>query len=72
MHTGGEKTLTDVVNFYNKGGGTHDAYLDRLMVPLGLTDQEVGALVAFMTRAMTSLNTEVANVTPIPTSELPK
>ncbi|MCX5800141.1 MAG: cytochrome-c peroxidase [Candidatus Eisenbacteria bacterium] len=72
MHTGGEKTLTDVVNFYNKGGGTRDAYLDRIMVPLGLTDQEVSALVAFMTRAMTSLNPEVAAVTPIPASVLPK
>jgi cytochrome c peroxidase len=72
MHTGGEKTLTDVVKFYNKGGGTDDANLDRLVVPLGLTDQEVEALVAFMTRAMTSLNPEVANVKPIPASELPR
>jgi len=72
MHTGGERTLRDVVLFYNKGGGSHDANLDPLMVPLGLTNQEVEALIAFMTRAMTSLNPEVANVEPIPASELPE
>lgn len=72
MHTGGEKTLRDVVNFYNKGGGAHDVFLDPLIVPLGLTDEEVNALVAFMTRAMNSLNPEVANVKPVQASELPR
>jgi len=72
MHTGGDKTLTDVINFYNKGGGTHDNNLDPLVVPLGLTNQEIAALVAFITRAMTSLNPEVADVRPIPTSDLPR
>ena len=72
MHSGGEKTLRDVVMFYNKGGGTSDKNLDPLMVPLGLSAEEVDALVAFMTRAMTSLNPEVVDVTPVPASDFPE
>lgn len=71
MHDGSEKTLEDVVDFYNKGGGD-DPNLDPLIVPLGLTDEEKRALVAFMRKALTSLNPEVNNVEPIPISELPK
>jgi cytochrome c peroxidase len=70
MHNGLEKTLEDVVLFYNRGGSP-DANLDRLVVPLGLSDKEVKALVAFMSRAVTSINPEVADVKPIPASELP-
>jgi cytochrome c peroxidase len=72
MHSGSEKTLEDVVKFYDKGGGKGDPNLDPLIVPLGLSKEEVKALVAFMTRAMTSTNPEVANVKPIPLSDLPK
>ncbi|HUV64134.1 MAG TPA: cytochrome c peroxidase [Sedimentisphaerales bacterium] len=72
IHTGREETLEDVVRLYNRGGGLNDANLDVLMVPLGLSEDEVQALVAFMTRAMTSTNPEVANVKPVPQSELPK
>jgi cytochrome c peroxidase len=72
MHNGTEKTLEDVVELYNKGGRTGDPYISPLIVPLGLTKSEKKALVAFMTTAMTSLNPEVANVKPIPASELPK
>ncbi|MFH2048902.1 MAG: cytochrome c peroxidase [bacterium] len=72
MHTGKEATLEDVVRLYNRGGGTSDANLDALMVPLGLSEEEIQALVAFMTRAMTSTNPEVANVKPLLQSELPK
>jgi cytochrome c peroxidase len=71
MHNGSEKTLEDVVNFYNKGGGK-DPNLDPLIVPLGLSKQEVKALVAFLKRSMVSTNPEVADVKPIPSSELPK
>jgi cytochrome c peroxidase len=71
MHNGIEKTLEDVVQFYNRGG-SGEGNIDRLMVPLGLSEKEVQALVAFMTRAVTSLNPEVANVKPIPASELPQ
>jgi cytochrome c peroxidase len=72
MHNGSEKTLEDVVELYNKGGRTGDPNVSPLIVPLGLNKSEKKALVAFMTNAMTSLNPEVANVKPIPASELPK
>lgn len=72
MHNGSEKTLEDVVDLYNKGGRIGDPNISPLILPLGLTKGEKKALVAFMTTAMTSLNPEVANVKPIPASELPK
>jgi len=72
LHSGSEKTLEDVVEFYNQGGGKGVKNLDPMMVPLGLSKKEVKALVAFMTHALTSLNPEVANVKPIPASDLPK
>jgi cytochrome c peroxidase len=72
LHTGGEKTLEDVITFYNKGGGTTDPNLDRMMVPLDLSKGEIEALVAFLKHAMTSLNPEVADVKPIPASALPQ
>jgi len=72
MHDGSEKTLEDVIRLYNRGGGDADDNLDPMMVPLGLSEGEIKALVAFMKRAMTSTNPEVANVKPIPQSELPR
>jgi len=72
MHNGSEKTLEEVVELYDRGGRTGDPNLSPLVVPLGLSQKEKKALVAFMKRAMTSLNPEVANVKPIPPSELPK
>ena len=72
LHTGGEKTLEDVIVFYNKGGGLKDRNLDRMMIPMGLSKKEIDALVAFLERPMTSLNPEVADVKPIPASEMPQ
>jgi len=72
LHDGSEKSLETLVEFYNRGGDTDDPALDPLIVPLGLSQREMDALVAFMKRAMTSLNPEVANVKPIPPSEFPK
>jgi len=72
LHNGSEATLESVVVLYNKGGGTEDANLDALMVPMGLSKAEIKALVAFMNRAMTSINPEVAEVKPVPASELPQ
>jgi len=72
LHDGSEKDLESLVEFYNRGGDSDDLTLDPLIVPLGLSPQEKEALVAFMKRAMTSLNPEVANVKPIPPSEFPK
>jgi cytochrome c peroxidase len=48
MHDGSLKTLADVVEFYNVGGASDDPTIDRQMKPLGLSDKEVGQLVAFL------------------------
>jgi len=52
MHNGSEKTLIDVVRFYNRGGNAN-ANLDERMHPLDLNDEEMNELVEFM-RALTS------------------
>ncbi|HEX6043323.1 MAG TPA: cytochrome c peroxidase [Pyrinomonadaceae bacterium] len=52
MHDGSEKTLIDVVRFYNRGGNTNPN-LDKRLVPLKLADVEMNDLVQFM-RALTS------------------
>jgi len=72
MHNGTEKTLHDVVTLYNRGGGTDDANLDPLMLPLGLSRAEIDALVAFMERAMVSSNPSVANEQPVAPEKMPK
>jgi cytochrome c peroxidase len=72
LHTGGEKTVRDVIVFYNKGGGFRDPNIDPMMIPLGLSKCEIDALVAFLEQGLTSLNPEVADVKPIPASELPQ
>jgi len=52
MHEGSQKTLLDVVSFYNQGGEANP-YLDERIRPLNLTDEEMNALVEFM-RSLTS------------------
>lgn len=47
MHDGSQKTLEEVVEFYDKGG-EKNPHLDVRVVPLNLTDQEKADLVAFM------------------------
>ena len=47
MHSGALKTLTDVVEFYDKGGGA-SAGKAAALKPLGLTAAEKSALVAFL------------------------
>jgi len=71
LHTGGEKTLADVIRFYNKGGGA-DENLDAMMVPLGLSEREIRALVAFIERGLASLNPEVADEKGVPADALPQ
>jgi len=71
LHDGSEKTLKDVVLFYNRAGD-QAVNLDRMIVPLGLTEKEIEAVVAFLKRAMVSLNPEVADVKPVPVSDLPE
>ena len=55
MHNGAFWDLEEVVQFYNEGGGENDftdgtmaATKSPLMKPLGLTDEEVEQLVAFL------------------------
>ena len=47
MHDGSLRTLEEVVDFYDKGGGPNEA-LDARIVPLGLSAEEKAALVAFL------------------------
>jgi cytochrome c peroxidase len=47
MHDGSLKTLEEVVNFYNRGGGANP-YRDPILAPLGLSADEVRDLVAFL------------------------
>ncbi len=52
MHNAAEKTLLDVVKFYNRGG-EKNANLDRRMFALKLTDAEMSDIIEFL-RALTS------------------
>ncbi len=54
MHDGSMGSLEEVVRFYNAGGMPHEG-LDPRIRPLGLTDDEVRALVAFI-EALTAGN----------------
>lgn len=56
MHNGSLATLEDVVRFYNQGGAANENR-SPLIKPLGLTDEEVAALVAFL-QALTGNNVE--------------
>jgi cytochrome c peroxidase len=47
MHDGSLKTLEDVVEFYNKGGGANP-HLDPAVRPLKLSKEELADLVAFL------------------------
>ncbi len=47
MHNGSEKTLLDVVKFYNRGGEANPN-LDGSIIPLNLTDGEMDDLVELM------------------------
>ncbi len=50
MHNGMLETLRDVVVFYNDGGGENDFSASKtdMIQPLGLNDEEIDALVAFL------------------------
>lgn len=61
LHTGMEKTLMDVVNFYDRGG-IKNPHLDHLVVPLQLTQREKEDLVEFM-NALSG---------PVPATDVPK
>ena len=51
MHNGGQATLRQVMEFYNRGGDFHEANIADLspdMHALGLSDDDLDAVVAFM------------------------
>ncbi|MCJ8347494.1 c-type cytochrome, partial [bacterium] len=60
MHDGSLKSLEEVIQFYNKGGGSapHKA---RLVMPLKLSDSEVSDLISFLS----SLNQDMKVKRPI-------
>ncbi len=53
MHDGSEKTLEDVVEYYNKGG-TPNPQLDEEIFPLKLNDQQKADLVTFLKEGLSS------------------
>jgi cytochrome c peroxidase len=50
MHNGALFDLNEVVEFYNKGGGTNEfaANKTKLLKPLNLSDKEMEDLIAFI------------------------
>ncbi len=52
MHDGSQKTLEEVMDWYNKGGHPN-TWLSDKMKPLNLTPQEVADVVAFMREGLT-------------------
>jgi cytochrome c peroxidase len=56
MHDGSLATLDAVVAFYNQGGHPHEL-VDPLLHPLGLSDDDQAALVAFL-NALTGDNVQ--------------
>jgi cytochrome c peroxidase len=47
MHNGVFKTLSEVVDFYDQGGGSHP-HKSPLLAPLGLTADDKADLLAFL------------------------
>ncbi len=52
MHTGEFRTVAEVVDFYDRGGGTYTDNKDPFLRPLGLTATEKANLVAFVTHGL--------------------
>jgi cytochrome c peroxidase len=48
MHDGSMKTLQEVLEYYNRGGNRDAPNLDEKIQPLGLSDNEIAALLAFL------------------------
>ncbi|MCE2457519.1 MAG: c-type cytochrome [Dehalococcoidia bacterium] len=67
MHGGVFESLSEVVEFYNAGGGTSDNK-DAALSPLGLTDAEAADLVSFLESL--SSPAEVVNIPELPMYEL--
>ncbi len=65
MHGGSEKTLADVVAFYDRGG-VKNPWLSSDMKPLGLTAQERADLVEFMKALTGRIDPEVSQPPDLP------
>jgi len=65
MHDGGEKTLADVVAFYNRGG-VKNPWLSDDVHPLGLTALEQADLVEFMNALTGEINPDVGRPPVLP------
>ncbi len=65
MHDGSEKTLADVVAFYNRGG-VKNPWLSRDVRPLQLTAQEQADLVEFMKALTGTIDPEVGRPPVLP------
>ena len=48
FHDGSQATLWDVMDYYNKGDGIKDPWLDEDMQPLALSESEIDDVVAFL------------------------
>jgi cytochrome c peroxidase len=53
FHNGGKTTLTDVVNFYNRGGDFANAEKSHDMKPLSFGGSDISALVDFLQNGLT-------------------
>ena len=65
MHDGSEKTLEDVVAFYNRGG-VKNSWLSQDIKPLGLSGQEQADLVAFLRGLTGEIDPEVGQPPVLP------
>jgi len=65
MHDGSEKTLEQVVAFYNRGG-IKNPWLSSDVVPLGLSAQEENDLVAFLHALTGEIDPEVGKPPTLP------
>lgn len=65
MHDGSEKTLADVVAYYNRGG-VKNPWLSSDIRPLGLTAQEQADLVEFMTALTGEIAPEIGRPPVLP------
>ncbi len=65
MHDGSQKTLEEVVAFYNRGGHKN-AWLSKEIQPLSLTGEEQSDLVAFLRALTGEVAPEVASAPQLP------
>lgn len=65
MHDGSEKTLRDVVEYYNKGG-VKNPQLDEEIFPLELSEEEIDDLVTFLKEGLSSTSYPIVHPPELP------